>query len=254
MVGFRSFGFKIVHSDLAKEKAVEQTATVIAFGPFRLWPTQRQLWKGEEQIELRAMPLAVLTHLAQHPGRVVAVEELRKAVWGSTYVSRTTIRVCVREIRHVLGDEAATPRYIETVGRQGYCFIASIVTSPPVSSSTFHVANSQSEPVPSLQTPPSNFIGRQQELTQLRRWFAQAQQGQRQVVLVSGEPGIGKTALVNQFVAQLPATTALWVGRGQCVEAYGHGEAYLPLLEALGRLSREVGGEQLRAVLQQQAP
>ena len=55
------------------------------------------------------MPLAVLTYLAQHPERVVAVEELRQAVWGSTYVSRTTIRVCVREVRQALGDETGHP-------------------------------------------------------------------------------------------------------------------------------------------------
>ena len=59
---------------------MEQTATVIAFGPFRLLPAQRQLWKDEEQLELRTTPLAVLTYLAQHPGRVVSAEELRKAV------------------------------------------------------------------------------------------------------------------------------------------------------------------------------
>src|SRR5262249_55496236 len=113
----------IVHSDLAKEKAVEQTATVIAFGPFRLLPAQRQLWKGEEQVELRPMSLAVLTYLAQHPERVVSAEELHKAIWGRTYVSRTTIRVCMREVRQALDDETTAPRYIETVGRRGYCFI-----------------------------------------------------------------------------------------------------------------------------------
>src|SRR4051794_37505272 len=106
-----------------KEKGVEQLATTLTFGPFRLLPVQRQLWKDEEQLELRAMPLAVLTYLTQHPERVVSAEELRKAVWGGIYVSRTTIRVCVREIRQALGEEAATPRYLETIGRQGYCFI-----------------------------------------------------------------------------------------------------------------------------------
>ena len=55
---------------------MEQRATVIAFGPFRLFPVQRKLWKDDEQIEVRTMPLAVLTYLAQHPERVVPIEEL----------------------------------------------------------------------------------------------------------------------------------------------------------------------------------
>ena len=107
---------------------MEQKAAVITFGPFRLLPTRRQLWKDKDPVELRPMPLAVLTYLAQHPERVVPVEELHKAIWGNTYVSRTAIRVCVREVRQALGDETATPRYIETVGRQGYCFIAPLST------------------------------------------------------------------------------------------------------------------------------
>src|SRR5215468_7189474 len=104
----------------ARGATVESRATVIAFGPFRLLPAQQQLWRDENLVELRPTSLAVLSYLAQQPERVVAVEELRQAVWGGTYVSRTTIRVCLREVRQALGDEAATPRYIETVGRRGY--------------------------------------------------------------------------------------------------------------------------------------
>ncbi|MBI3801923.1 MAG: AAA family ATPase, partial [Deltaproteobacteria bacterium] len=92
------------------------------------------------------------------------------------------------------------------------------------------------------------------EVAQLQQCFAHAQQGQRQVVLVSGEPGIGKTTLVNQFVARLTDSGSVWIGRGQCIEPYGQGEAYLPLLEALWRLHREPGGDRLRAVLHQHAP
>src|SRR5262245_50090784 len=160
---------------------MEHSAPVITFGPFRLIPNKRELWKDDVLLKVRLMPLMMLAYLVQHPGRVVPAEELHRAVWGNTHVSRTTIRVCMRELRRALGDEAGTPRYIETVGRQGYRFIGGaggwgLETSPP------------SPQVPSLKPPVSNFVGRQQELQQLQQWFAQAQQGQRQVVLVSGEP------------------------------------------------------------------
>jgi predicted ATPase/DNA-binding winged helix-turn-helix (wHTH) protein len=241
---------------------MEHPAAVIAFGPFRLMPDKKELWRGAELLKVRPIPLAVLTYFAQHPERVISNDEVRTAVWGGTRVGRGAIRVCVREIRQALGDEAATPRYIETVGRQGYRFIAPLAITPLVSSFKFQVSSSEVEDRGRRLTTDNwqlttHFVGRERELAQLQQWFAQAQLGQRQVVLVSGEPGIGKTTLTQQFVqlvAQPPSPPALWVGHGQCVESYGPGEAYLPILEALGRLGRELGTGSLTTVLHQHAP
>src|SRR5262249_37445491 len=77
--------------------------------------------------------------------------------------------------------------------------------------------------------------------------------GRRQLVLVTGEAGIGKTTLVEAFLARLYASEELRIGRGQCVEHYGAGEAYLPILEALGRMAREPGGDALVLTLRQDA-
>src|SRR5262245_44618909 len=232
-------------------------AAVLAFGPFRLVTAkQRELWKGEKLLKVRSLPLAVLAYLAQHPERVIPLDEIRTAVWGETRVGREATRVCVRELRQALGDEAAAPQYIETVGRQGYRFIGA---RRPAGAAGRDPSGAVLDAglAPARVSPSVPFIGRHRELTQLQQWFTQAQQGQRQVVLVSGEPGIGKTTLVQQFVqavAQPPSASALWIGRGQCVESYGHGEAYLPLLEAVGRLGREVGAATLAGVFHRYAP
>ena len=77
---------------------------------------------------------------------------------------------------------------------------------------------------------------------------------QRQLVFVTGEPGIGKTALVEEFLSQIDGDQTLRIGRGQCVELYGAGEAYLPMLEALGRMRLAAGGEQVVQILKQDAP
>jgi predicted ATPase len=74
-----------------------------------------------------------------------------------------------------------------------------------------------------------------------------------------GEPGIGKTTLVDAFLRTIDARRStldarVWLGRGQCIEQYGAGEPYMPLLEALGRLCREPGGGRLIALLHQHAP
>ena len=76
----------------------------------------------------------------------------------------------------------------------------------------------------------------------------------RQVGFIVGEPGIGKTALVDAFVAQVAATQDVSVGCGQCVDDYGMGEPYLPLLEALGRLCRDAEGDRFVAGLREYAP
>src|SRR5262249_59644314 len=77
---------------------------------------------------------------------------------------------------------------------------------------------------------------------------------QRQLVFVTGEPGIGKTALIEAFLARVARTENLRIGHGQCVEQYGAGETYLPVLEALGRLGREPRGDEVVRVLQRHAP
>ena len=97
-------------------------------------------------------------------------------------------------------------------------------------------------------------MGRDAELGRLRARLEQALNGQRQLVFVTGEPGIGKTALVEALLAEIGEGGALRIGRGQCVEQHGAGEPYLPVLEALGRLGRGVGGEQLVQILRQHAP
>ena len=57
-------------------------------------------------------------------------------------------------------------------------------------------------------------------------------------MFVTGEAGLGTTTLMETFLADIPAYGKLWVSRGQCLEQYGPGEAYMPVLEAVGRLCR----------------
>lgn len=80
-------------------------------------------------------------------------------------------------------------------------------------------------------------IGRDAELAALASAYDAAIAGQRQVVLLTGPPGIGKTALTDAFLARLEPS-APWIARGQSIEQYGSGEPYLPVLEAWTRLGR----------------
>jgi DNA-binding winged helix-turn-helix (wHTH) protein len=107
--------------------------SAVHFGPFLLDDTDDSLWHGSERCHLTAKAMAVLCYLVAHPGRLVRKADLLAAVWPDTHVSDWVLTTCIRELRHVLGDMAKTPRYIATVHRQGYRFIAPVTrgaTSP----------------------------------------------------------------------------------------------------------------------------
>ena len=212
--------------------------SAVTFGPFRLELRTESVWRDVEEIRLRPKTFAILRYLAERPGRLVTKQELLEAVWPEVAVGDAALAVCVGEIRKVLGDDARTPRFIETVHRRGYRFIGS---AP---------AATRSGAAPG---PATTLVGRQVDLNRLQAWLERALHGERQVVFVTGEPGIGKTALVEAFLATV-AGGDLWLARGQCLDHYGVGEAYLPILEAIGRLARGPEGDRVVALLGKHAP
>jgi hypothetical protein len=195
----------------------------------------------------------VLCCLVTQADQLVTKDALLEAVWPKTAVSESVLTGAIRHLRRVLGDRAHNPQFIQTVHGRGYRFIAPVamVEPSPVGHQT---ASTRRLPQPVALIPAELFVGREGELAQLHQWFTTALQGRRQVGIIAGEPGIGKTALVDTFVAQVAAVEALMLGHGQCVESYGAGEPYLPVLEALGRLCRGPEGTQLVSVLRQYAP
>jgi tetratricopeptide (TPR) repeat protein len=103
-------------------------------------------------------------------------------------------------------------------------------------------------------TSASTMVGRASELTKLNNWFAHVKTGTRRIIFISGEPGIGKTTLTHAFADSLSSNGLVRIGRGQCVEQYGAGEPYMPILEALTRMCREPGGEMIVDILHRVAP
>jgi predicted ATPase len=208
----------------------------LTFGPFRLDVTYGRLWRGDQVIGLRPRSLAMLRYLVEHPGRIVTKTELRQQVWAGTHVTDTVLRVCVQEIRAALRDAATAPLYLETVGRQGYRFLV----------------GGDLDVAPAPMAGP--IVGRQAEVDALEGWFQRAAQGGRQLVFVSGEAGVGKTTVVDLWLAGLGPGTAVRMAWGQCSERYGEGEPYLPILEALGQLSRGPNPQEVLTALRRYAP
>jgi predicted ATPase len=82
-------------------------------------------------------------------------------------------------------------------------------------------------------------VGRDNALSLLESYLEKMHRGQRQLVFVTGEAGIGKTTLVDSFARSISPQRNVRIGRGQCLEQYGTSEAYLPIFDAIGRLCRE---------------
>ena len=103
------------------------------FGVFQLDALSGELYKHGTRIKLQDQPFQVLAMLLDRPGEVVTREELRKGIWNhDTYVDFDhSLNISVNKLRDALGDSAATPRFIETLPRRGYRFIAPVSAEDP---------------------------------------------------------------------------------------------------------------------------
>jgi pimeloyl-ACP methyl ester carboxylesterase/DNA-binding winged helix-turn-helix (wHTH) protein/class 3 adenylate cyclase len=104
---------------------------LLTFDRFRLDPSSGQLHGESGPISLTPKALSVLEYLASRPGRLIKKSELLDALWPDTFVADGALKVCIREIRRALGDDAQAPRFIETAHRRGYRFIANVAQSLP---------------------------------------------------------------------------------------------------------------------------
>ena len=197
---------------------------------FTLDLAEQKLWRDSKEISLTPKCFDLLCYLVERQNKLVSKQELFDQVWPDVYVVDDALRFQIKTLRSILNDNVQQPRFIETVRGRGYRFIGQINVINNKKIKT--IANMQpASPNPSV--PP----GRDTELGQLQRWLEQAETGQRQLGFISGEPGIGKTTLLNAFLERLNYTTDDYlIGSGRCVEFYGLNEAYLPMLDALEQL------------------
>ena len=222
----------------------------IHFEPFALDLVNECLWKGTQAIKLRPKTFAVLEYLLDRPGQLVTKESLLEAVWRGTFVGDAVLKVAIGELREALADDPKSPRFIETAHRRGYRFIGRIHAGAAAAA----VARESGVAAVASRHPglPSGFVGRDRALARMRGWFEKMRGGERQVVFVTGEAGIGKTTVLDAFLRIIAADRGVRVCSGQCLEQYGMSEAYFPVLEAMRQLCRD--DREVVAVLRAHAP
>jgi DNA-binding winged helix-turn-helix (wHTH) protein/tetratricopeptide (TPR) repeat protein len=125
--------------------------SVIHFGAFELDAANGELRKAGISLKIHPQPFRVLMMLVERSGQIVTREEIRHCLWGdNTYVDfELGINFCVKQIRTALADDAERPRYIETLPRRGYRFIAAVAPAEavkPVASSVVAIADESPDP------------------------------------------------------------------------------------------------------------
>ena len=150
------WAWAILHRVVYRMGTSTASTRIIRFGVFEVDLNAAELRKGGLRVKLPEQPFQILTVLLEKPGELVTREELRNRLWQSdTFVDFDHgVNNAVMRLREVLGDSSDSPRFIETVPRRGYRFIAHVDESPwSASSSTPQQSESQKLAIPTTEDP-----------------------------------------------------------------------------------------------------
>lgn len=208
-------------------------------GSWLVQPDLNATVRDGKAIHLTPKVMGVLVCLAEHAGNPVSKEELLQTVWPDTFVTDDVLKGAISELRRAFGDDAREPRIIQTIPKRGYRLIAAVEPVAPQPAPAWPALR-----VSSLLDPTKRHsVGRENERSKLAAAFESAVAGRGMLVCVAGEPGIGKTTLVQDFLSDLQGSgKSFGLAIGRCSQRLAGEEAYLPFLEALESLLRGDGG------------
>jgi len=182
-----------------------------------------ELRRGAAAVKLEPKVFDVLRHLVRHRERVVSKDELLAELWPGEHVSESVLPRCITALRKAVGDTASGQHVIQTVHGRGYRFIAALEIA-----ADGEVALAREE---GPAEPRGAFVGREDAMAKLRAALADALGGVGRLVLLVGEPGIGKTRTAEEIASDGRRAGAL-VLAGRCYEGDG-APAFWPWLQIL---------------------
>jgi DNA-binding winged helix-turn-helix (wHTH) protein len=210
---------------------------IFAFADCELDRALYQLRRRGRVIKLEPKVFDVLAHLLEHRDRVVTRHELLDALRRGEALSESVLPRAIAAARRALGDTRARARVIETVHGRGYRFVAVLREAP--------LPGGEPEPVPPAPGPA--FVGRARTLERLERALDAALAARGRLVLLAGEPGIGKTRTAEE-IARVARERGAEVVVGRCFEGEG-APAFWPWLQLLRDLVARAEPARLRAAL-----
>jgi DNA-binding winged helix-turn-helix (wHTH) protein len=252
---------------------VRTPVDVLSFGSFRLAHGGSSLFRYESDtlspIRLSSRALAVLKVLIERRGELVLKDEIMAAVWPDTVVEDANLTVQISALRRVLDAGRADGSWIQTISGRGYRFLGEVTQvaaqrAEPERSLTHQAAGHRAapahrqEPTSAMQAagdPPQRRVrvGRTGPLEAFDDLVQRMLTGNRQVVFVTGEAGIGKTTFV-EMVTERISRRGIGILAGHCTELFGTNEAFLPLIDALTERCREPDGDFVVQILRDHSP
>ena len=155
--------------------------SVLRFGEFELDAAAGELRRRGRKVKLAPQPFRLLLLLASSPGRVLTRQTIRKALWSETFVDfEQGLNFCVREVRKALSDNAAHPRFVETLPRRGYRFAVQVRSTERNGASTPGQHTAPGHPNPAAEYAKGRQLFREMErgsLQEAAKHFEQALEG-----------------------------------------------------------------------------
>ncbi|HEY9502526.1 MAG TPA: transcriptional regulator, partial [Pyrinomonadaceae bacterium] len=105
---------------------VSEVNRIYRFAEFTLNTGEQTLLRGTDEVYLQPKTFETLVYLVERHGHLVKKNELLDALWADTYVTENALTRCIKEVREALQDDAHQPRFVKTVPRIGYKFIADV--------------------------------------------------------------------------------------------------------------------------------
>lgn len=227
------------HRDFLEPGYVMVEERFYEFGRFSVDLRERTVRCANARVPLTPKAFDILRVLLRHHGLLVTKQELLRQVWPETFVEEGNLAFNISTLRRALENGSDGGVVIETVPRHGYRFVAPLTLAP---SHTPHPSRSRT-------------VGRAADQRQLVGALDEVRRGRGRLVCVTGEPGIGKTTLIEEFLQTLAGSDRLAaIGRGHCSERLAGTGAYLPLLELLESLCRGPFASERSRALKSVAP
>jgi len=171
---------------------------LFVFDHYRLDEQERQLLRGAHTVTLTPKLFDLLVEFVRNAGHLLPKQELLDKVWAEVAVEEGSLTRSISSLRRVLGPTPDGRDYIQTVSKRGYRFIADVRETTGDEHSS---ARPRTIPAPSSLDASAaiEFVGRHAELAQMGEVWERAKGGRHQLLLIAGEPGIGKTRLSLEF-------------------------------------------------------
>lgn len=162
-------------------------------------PSQNIIVKNNETQNIQPKVMEVLTYLCSKAEQLVSADELIQACWHNQYISDGPVHKCIAQLRKALSDDPKTPRFIKTVPKKGYVFIAKVKGLNITSHVPWALWTGES-PYPGLHPytfeQSELFFGRDQVITDINNWVAQITKNDTTWLSLSAPVGKGKSSLV----------------------------------------------------------